>query len=123
MEFAQHAIARDDGTALSSADRELLGLTNPSHPLAMPQGQLKKVNGNRIRAAMAELAAMNVENAHAWLAQLAADSPKAALEMFIELAKFSAPQLKAVAIDVRDQGTGDLKRLSVADLEKIVSDQ
>jgi hypothetical protein len=121
-EYARNALV-SDGLALSSADRELLGLTNPSHPLALSQAELKRVNQNRLRSMMAELTAMNLENVHNWLAQLAQESPKAALEMFVELAKFSAPQLKAVAIDVRDQGTGDLKRLSVADLEKIVAEQ
>lgn len=123
--FGQHALAQDE-FQLTTEERVQLGLQNPDDPRGLSQGRIKNVTGNRIRYAMAELAALNVENVHNWLGQLAKDSPKAAIDAFIELAKFSAPQLKAVAIDVRS-GDGSVKHLSTAELERelgsVVSDQ
>lgn len=123
--FGQHALV-DDEFQLTTDERVRLGLEQPNHPAALSQGRIKNISGNRIRYAMAELAAMNVENVHEWLAILAKDSPKAAIDAFIELAKFSAPQLKAVAIDVRS-GDGSVKHMSTAELERelgsVVSDQ
>lgn len=119
--FGQNALAQDE-FQLSSEERLQLGLQQPNHPQALTQGRIGKVTVNRIRHAMAELAALNVDNVDRWLAQVAAESPKAAIELFIELAKFSAPQMKAVAVDVRS-GDGSVKTLSTADLERVVSEQ
>lgn len=121
MAFGQHALATDE-FQLTTEERLQLGLNNPGHPAALPQNRLKGVTANRIRYAMAELAAMNVENVHNWLQQLGKDSPKAAIDAFIELAKFSAPQMKAIAVDVRSSD-GSVKTLSTADLERVVSEQ
>lgn len=134
MKFAQHAQINADGTGLTTEQRLELALRDPNAPAAMSQGQVKAVSQNRIRSAMAELAHGNIDNVHHWLRQLAEGifdaegkcvsrpDPKGALEAFMELAQFSLPKLKAVAIDVRSSD-GSVKQLSVADLEKIVSEQ
>jgi len=68
------------------------------------------------------LAHGNIENVHKWLGRVAEESPAKAVELFIELAQFNLPRLKAVAVDVRSTD-GSVKTLSVNELEKIVSEQ
>jgi len=119
--FAHNALVADE-FQLSSEERLRLGLEQPAHPAALTQGRIRNVTVNRIRHAMSELAALNVDNVDRWLADVAKDSPAKAIELFVELMKFSAPQLKAVAVDVRSSD-GSVKHVSTADLEKIVSEQ
>lgn len=133
-DYARHALIRDDGTGLTTDQRLELALREPNAPEAMKQGQVRVVTQNRIRSAMAELAHGNIENVHGWLQQVATGvpatesspgtrpDPKSAVELFMQLAEYSLPKLKAVAIDVRSSD-GSVKQLSVSDLEKIVSEQ
>lgn len=132
--FGKNARLFDDGTGLTSEARMQLALIEPGNPNAMGQGQVRAVTQNRIRSAMSELAHRNIENVHAWLQQVANGTPatettpgtnpnpRAAVELFMALAEYSLPKLKAVAIDVRSSD-GSVKQLSVSDLEKIVSEQ
>lgn len=138
MNFGKHATINADGTGHTSEERLQLALTDPNNPQALKQGQVRAISQNRIRSAMAELAHGNIEKVHEWLQQVATgvtgtDSegrtitltrpdPKSAIELFMQLAEYSLPKLKAVAIDVRSSD-GSVKQLSVSDLEKIVSEQ
>lgn len=138
MKFGTHAKIFEDGTGLTTEERLELALAEPTNPAAMKQGQVRAVTQNRIRSAMAELAHGNIENVHGWLQQVATGitstnaegitqfvtrpDPKGAVELFMQLAEYSLPKLKAVAIDVRSSD-GSVKQLSVSDLEKIVSEQ
>jgi hypothetical protein len=121
MSYAKHALITADG-GFTTEERLELALRDPNAPAALTQGQAKQVTQNRIRSAMAELAHNNIENVHAWLAQVATQSPAKAVELFIELAQFSLPRLKAVAVDVTSRD-GSVKTLSVNELERIVSEQ
>jgi hypothetical protein len=121
-EFARHAQPLSDGTGLTTEQRLQLSLITPDAPGALTQRQAGQITANRIRSAMAELAHVNIDNVHEWLRQVAAQSPAKAVELFIELAQFSLPKLKAVAVDVRSSD-GSVKSLSVSELEKIVSEQ
>ena len=121
-DYGNRALVLEDGTGLTAEQRLQLALITPEAPGALTQGVARAVTQNRIRSAMAELAHMNVDNVHQWLQQVAAQSPAKAIELFMELAQFSLPRLKAVAIDVRSSD-GSVKTMSVADLEKIVSEQ
>lgn len=118
--YAQNALATGE-FQLTSDERAQLGLQQPGHPAAMPLPRIGKVAVARLRWAMGELVALNVDNVNAWLQEAAKDSPSRAIELFIELAKFSAPQLKAVAVDVRS-GDGSVRSLSTSDLERVVSE-
>lgn len=135
MNFGKHATINADGTGHTSEERLQLALSDPNNPQALKQGQVRAISQNRIRSAMAELAHGNIENVNKWIQTLAEGvfdpltgkcivlpQPKAAIDAFIELAQFSLPKLKAVAIDVRSSD-GSVKQLSVSDLEKIVSEQ
>lgn len=121
-EFARHALVQDDGMGLTTEQRLQLALLTPDAPGALPQGTVRNITQNRIRSAMAELSHNNIENVHRWLGEVARISPAKAVELFIELAQFNLPRLKAVAVDVRSSD-GSVKTLSVSELEKIVSDQ
>lgn len=118
--YAQNALATGE-FQLTSDERAQLGLQQPGHPAAMPLPRIGKVAVARIRWALGELAAMNIDNAHRWLDEVAKDNPAKAFEMFLELVKFSAPQLKAVAVDIRS-GDGTVRTLSTADLERVVAE-
>jgi hypothetical protein len=72
-----------------------------------------------VRAAFAELAVRNFDSIQHWLDQVAHDSPAKAIELFIQLAEFSVPKLRAAAIDARSSD-GSVKQLSYADLEACV---
>lgn len=136
--FGKHALISKDGTGFTSQERLDLGLTEPQHPAALSQPQVKAVTQNRIRSAMSELAHGNIENVHKWLQQVAegiaveqADgstkmvslpNPARAVELFLSLAEYTLPKLKAVTVDVRSKD-GSVKNLSISDLESIVSEQ
>lgn len=119
-QFASNALASGE-FQLTTEDRLRLGVEQPDHPQALSQGRIKNATVARIRYAMSELAALNIDNVDRWLSEVGKDSPAKAVELFIEIMKFSAPQLKAVAVDVRS-GDGSVRTLSTADLERVVSE-
>jgi hypothetical protein len=131
--------------ALSLAQRQQLGLDEPPpaqpHPLdgeylpgvpgAIPGAQRapnlklllkpdEKATAPKIRHLVNELLALNVERADYALQQLFAANPKVALELYIELAQFSLPKLKAVAVQVDDK-TDNPRSLSFAQLQQVLS--
>lgn len=81
--------------------------------LADPQGykpNLKLVlkdsdraTGPKIRGMVNELLAGNMQNADRALQQLFAINPKEALKLYVELAQFTLPTLKALAVAVDDR--------------------
>lgn len=118
-EFARHTYI-DDIIGIPSEQRLALSVNEPGNVAAMPPGRVGTITKNRIRYALAELANGNSTKVSGWLDELAKDSPKAALEMFIELCKFSTPQMKAALIEMRSE-TGTPRAMSHADLERLVS--
>ena len=121
-EFGRGAIQTAAGVTMTSEQRLNLALVDPTHPLALKPQQVSGITKSRLRHMLADLVAMNMDNLNTWLAELAKEHPRAAIEMVIELAKFTTPQQKAVAVDVRDQG-GNLKSYSVAQLEAMLNEQ
>lgn len=113
--------------ALTPQQRIELGLDDPpdaeflpraggpaaAHPLADPENytpnlKLTLKNADRatapkIRGMVNELLAGNMQNADKALQQLFALNPKEALKLYIELAQFTLPTLKAVAVAVDDR--------------------
>jgi hypothetical protein len=59
---------------------------------------------NKIRQAFHQLAHNNLDAVQAWLHDVARDSPARAVELFIELARFSLPQLKASEVTLNQNG-------------------
>jgi len=98
------------------------GLMNPqakASPGAMQLGAINKITQTRIRWAMAELTALNLEKVSKWLDDLAADSPKAALEIMLELVKFSTPQQKSMTVEGAP-AEGNMQQLTLAQLQGLV---
>lgn len=120
---ARHAYV-DDLLGMPSEERIVRTLDNtlPAEIPPLPLGAINNVTRARIRHAFAELAHGNMDKVQQWLERVAADHPAKAIELFIELAQFSAPKLKAVAVDVTSKD-GSVERLSIAELQSIVAEQ
>jgi hypothetical protein len=132
-----HLAAVGEGYALSSEERMTRSLngTLPAHIPALSVGKIDNVARARIRRAFSELAQGNIENVERWLHEVAAGtpdpsmpgrwlvqpSPRAAVELFMQLAEFTTPRLKAIALDVTENG--GKKRYSMAELQSIVAEQ
>lgn len=115
-------VERDAGISISTQQRLDLAL-NPqtaAHPLALTQGQAKKVTQNRIRSAMAELSHGKIDKVNQWLDEVGEKDPARAIELFMALAEFSLPKLKAVSIDLKSSD-GNVKNYTVAQLEAMVN--
>ncbi len=127
---------------LSAIDRQRLGLdideppTNQEYLPAMrspapgeprvPNLKLllkpdEKATAPKIRHLVNELLAGNLQRADEALQDLFKLNPKQALELYIELAKFSLPQLKAVAVQVDDR-SDNTRSLSIAQLQQALQD-
>ena len=122
--FGATALTLADGTALSTRERIELGLdeATAASPLALSQTQIKKITQNQIRAAFSDLAHGNVTKVQAWLDRVAESNPALAIQLYLQIAEFTLPKLKAVSVDV-NQAPTDVRQLSIADLQSIVSDQ
>lgn len=109
------------------AERSLNG-TLPSHIKPLSTTKIDAVSRSRIRRAWAELTQGNIEAVEEWLHQVAEGikdpdtgklltnpNPREAILLFIEMAKFTTPQVKAVAIDVSDGRS--TKRMTIQELE------
>jgi len=77
---------------------------------------------NQIRQAFHQLASQNIDAVQTWLHTTAQDSPAKAIELFIELAKFSLPQLKETAVTVTQNGTQRTYKSSDEILAELNSD-
>jgi len=132
--------------ALSPADRRRLGLDiddtpaqefavrddefgMPAHPIQPPppitaNPRLTLVEGEKattpkIRQMVNELLAGNIQEADVALKTLLRANPKLGLELYVELAQFSLPKLKAVAVQVNDSSDNP-RGMSFADLQKVL---
>lgn len=133
MAFGKHALINDDGTGLTTEQRLQLSLLEPGNPQAMTQAAVRGVTQNRIRSAMSELAHANISKVNDWLDKVAEgqrDSegrvivrpdPAQAIRLFMGLAEYTLPKLKAVAVDVRSSD-GSVKQMSIKDLEAIAAE-
>jgi hypothetical protein len=131
-----HLAIAKNGVTMTSEERITRSLdgTLPAHIAPLSTAKIDAVSKARIRRAWAELAQGNIEDVQTWLHQVAAGSvhpdtgqvitnpnPGRAIELFIEIAKFSTPQVKAVSVEINDGKS--VKRMSVAELEaSIVGD-
>lgn len=119
-EFGKGALVANRGAVqISAEDRLMLGLQEPGNPKAFGMRKIDGITAGRLRYAMSELVAMNIDNIDTWIKQVAAQSPKAAIELMLQLSEFSLPRLKAIAIQVDDRSANP-RTMSVADLQKII---
>ncbi len=125
---------------LSAAERLALGLDQPgehthlsefpsgvpvtSAPVRTPNLKLmlrhdEKATAPKIRHMVNELLAGNMENADYALKQLFLVNPKVALDVYIELAQFALPKLKAVAVAIDDRSENP-RGVGFAELQKML---
>jgi hypothetical protein len=117
-EFAALATAE-----LTPDERLAMMLRGDTSPSALTPIEAGRITKERIRYAFSELAALNVDNVHRWLSDVAQQSPAKAIELFMELAQFSLPKLKAMQVDVTSSD-GSVRHLSYSELEaRVISEQ
>jgi hypothetical protein len=93
----------DQASSSLAADRQPLSsqpARAPNLKLVLKEGE--RASAPKIRQMVNELLAGNIDNADYALKQLFLANPKLGLELYIELAQFSLPKLKAVAVQVND---------------------
>lgn len=88
---------------------------------AMKLGAFRSLTKARVGYMLADLTAQMMPEVQVWLRDLAKDSPKAAVDAFLELAKFSTPQMKHMAVE-RDAGDGPMRARSLRELQGMVLD-
>lgn len=65
------------------------------NPSGKPKGAVNKTS-NKIREAFQKLIEDNLENMTTWLTEVAADDPKAALDIVTKLGEYTTPKLARV---------------------------
>lgn len=123
QEFAHNAIANDDGVAMTAEQRLELTLTNPSAQNALSLRSANAITKARISYALAELAQMNMMNAHNWLQRVAEVNPRQAFELYLQLLEFSTPKLKAVEVTQNDGGGKPMNEYTLAELQRIAAEK
>ena len=71
------------------------------NPNGRPKGAMNKTTEN-IRKAYQQLTEDNLDNMTTWLAQIAADDPKQAMEMMIKLSEYVIPKLARTEVTGND---------------------
>jgi len=131
-----HLAVAANGVTLSSEERISRSLdgTLPAHIKPLSTAKIDAVSRARCRRAWTELQQGNIEYVEAWLHQVAEGitdpdtgqritnpNPREAILLFIEMAKFTTPQVKAVAIEVNDGKS--IRKMSFAELQASVVDE
>src|SRR5688572_11671894 len=112
----------DEEFVLTTEERLQFSLERPNDSRALTTGQVNKVTKARIQYALSELAHNNAPNVQRWLEEVARESPKIAIELYLELLQFTIPKIKAVAVDMRHtSGDSNPKELSLAELQQMVN--
>lgn len=91
----------------------------PPDPTQMAEKGKKLYLQNQLRQMFHQLMAGNLNAVQSWLHEVAKDSPSKAIEHFIELAKFSLPQLKETAVTVTQNGQAKTYRSSEEILQEL----
>jgi hypothetical protein len=107
------------GLTMSPEQRLQHSLAQPESPHALPTKKMDKITKARINYALAELAHGLVPKVQGWLDTVAEDHPAKAIELTIELMKFSTPQLKALAMEVSDTSGRPMASYTLAELEAL----
>lgn len=117
-EFGSTAVIVDD-FQMSPEERLRFSLEQPEAKNAMSVRATTAITKARISYALAELAQMNMLNAHEWLKRVGEINPRQAFELYLQLLEFSAPKLKAVEHSVADPADKNMKDCSLQELMKL----
>lgn len=99
------------------------GLESPNERAGtgtMQLGAINKITQARIRYAMAELTGMQLDKVSVWFDALAADSPAKAIELLIELVKFTTPQQKSMTVESAPIDTANYGNYTLRQLQGLV---
>lgn len=122
-EFGGTALV-EGAVQMSTEERIIHSLTHPDSPYALTHGRLDKITMNRIRYALSELLALNMPLIQRCLEQIAKDHPTNAVQLLIELAQFTIPKQKAVAVNLNATMDVNPRQMSMTELmAKVVSEQ
>lgn len=85
----------------------------------------RKASAAALRQLAADLVSGNREKMQHCIDEIMKVSPKAAMDILLQLMEFSTPRLKAVAMQIEDTtpGAGNMRKLSTAELERMVRDE
>lgn len=120
IDFATRALIEGE-FQLPTEDRLELSVLNPGSRGTLTLPTVNKVTIARIRHAMMNLTHELYPDVLKWIRDVGAINPKVGVELFLELAQFSLPKLKAIAVAVSD--ATDTRKLSNEELQRIVSEQ
>ena len=91
------------------ADRDNAGKFVAGHGGGRPKGTPNKTT-NKIREAFQKLIEDNLENMTIWLSDVAADDPKAALDIITKLGEYTTPKLARVENKLEaEEGVTEIK--------------
>jgi hypothetical protein len=107
------------GLEMSPEQRLKHSLAEPESPKAITPRKVDRITKSRIQYALAELAHGRIDKVQEWLDRVGEDHPARAIELTIELMKFSVPQLKAIAMEVNDTSGRPLSTYTLAELEAL----
>lgn len=99
-------------------DADVRSILNAPHDSKLHQ----RADQARVRKALMLLAKGNVHRVQHWLDRVAMDSPKDAIDLWLKMLKFSVPELRAVAVEVRSSD-GAPTAMSIADLEAFLRER
>lgn len=106
--------------AVPTEERIQRGLQSPGSPGSLQLGAINKITQARLRWAIAELTALNLEKVSKWLDEAAKDSPTAAIDRLIELMKFTTAQQKSMTVEAPAAGGDNLPQMTLAQLQGLV---
>lgn len=97
-------------------------VVSPEDPSAMKLGAFKAMTKARVGYMVADLTAGLMPDIKRIFLKLEIDSPKAALDFYLELLKFSTPQMKHMAVE-RQDGDGPMRARSLRELQGMILDE
>ncbi len=113
----------DEFGVLPREEKIQQSLERPQAPGALAIGSINNITKARIRFSLSQLIALEIPQMQLALRELQRESPKAYLETVMELATFSLPKLKAVAIDVSDNRENqNARQLTMEELQSALTD-
>ena len=88
----------------------------------MPATQTK-ADQARVRRAMSLLVRGNLPRVQAWLDRTAERDPAKAIELFLKVAKFTVPELKAIEVDMTTSEGKDPRKMSIGELQDLIENK
>ena len=82
-----------------------------------------KADQARMRRAISLLVRGNLPRVQAWIDRVGERDPKGAVELFLKLAKFTVPELKAIEVDMTVVDGKDPRKMSIGELQELIENK